>query len=373
MSRAHFLQPHQIKTMGDPRLACATFNLRRSDADEGTPHAWEKRLPAAAAFFARHRPAFVGVQEGLHEQLAELLASPALGGRYACVGQGREGGEAGEYSAILYDREQLELAVPAAGEAASEGTQWLSPEPGVPGSVGWGAMCPRVVTWARFSTRQRAAAPGATTFTACNTHLDHASPEARLQGSLAISRLLERVAAPGEPVLLVGDFNCTAASAAYRWWAGEGGMRDAFVEAGSVHSNGARGTFHAFKGLRASTQVRWRCALDAFFACSSMGAHRRRGALCCGGCCSSCCWLRPTTGTSHNLDWILFRGGSSRQAGGASVLTPLGCTIDVTSSADGTTFPSDHFPVVAEFELARAGPRVKQPAPSSSRDVVVRQ
>ena len=89
---------------------------------------------------ARHRPDLLGGQELLRHQLADLAARLP---DYAWLGAGRDdGADGGEFNPIFYRRERL--------EPLDSGTFWLSPEPARPGSRGWGAACPRVVTWARF-------------------------------------------------------------------------------------------------------------------------------------------------------------------------------------------------------------------------------
>lgn len=149
---------------------------------------------------ANNRPDMVGVQEALRFQLDEIAAEfPRLGE----VGVGREDGdEAGEYSAILYDEDRLELV--------GSDTFWLSDAPEVVASTSWGNRIPRIVTWARFRDRRTHR-----TFYVFNTHWDHESQPSR-ERSAAL--LLERIAArehPDEPVLVTGDFNAGESNPAF--------------------------------------------------------------------------------------------------------------------------------------------------------------
>jgi endonuclease/exonuclease/phosphatase family metal-dependent hydrolase len=113
-----------------------------------------------------------------------------------------DGREGGEFSAILYRTERLELL--------ESGTFWLSPTPDVPGSKGWDAALERIATWARFRDRR----------TGCrllhiNTHFDHMGEQARQESARLIRRRLPSLAG-GLPVVLTGDFNTTPSSVAYR-------------------------------------------------------------------------------------------------------------------------------------------------------------
>jgi endonuclease/exonuclease/phosphatase family metal-dependent hydrolase len=82
-------------------------------------------------------------------------------------------------------------------------TYWLSEEPDTRGSRGWGAKHPRIATEARFSDTVTKQR-----FLAVCTHLDHRSDRARTESTRLI---LERSVAPaqdqGVPVLVAGDCN----------------------------------------------------------------------------------------------------------------------------------------------------------------------
>ena len=83
------------------------------------------------------------------------------------IGVGRNDGiRAGEYAAILYNKERI--------EPLESGTFWLSDTPGVPGSTSWSNTITRICTWARFSDLQTGK-----TFFLFNLHLDHRSQQSR--------------------------------------------------------------------------------------------------------------------------------------------------------------------------------------------------
>jgi endonuclease/exonuclease/phosphatase family metal-dependent hydrolase len=208
-----------------------SFNIRYGTARDGED-AWVNRRSLVMRVVRAFDPAVVGVQEALRFQLVEITDSlPRMG----LVGAGRDDGrEAGEYSAILYDRERLEVL--------ESGTFWYSEEPSRAGSIAWGANLPRICTWARLRDRRTGAV-----FRMYNTHFDHESQESR-ERSAAL--LLERIAAGtmAEPVLVTGDFNAGEDNAAFRALVSDATvrLRDAFRE---IHPGAdSVGTFNGFRG-----------------------------------------------------------------------------------------------------------------------------
>jgi endonuclease/exonuclease/phosphatase family metal-dependent hydrolase len=170
----------------------------------------------------------------LRFQLDELQAGL---GAYGELGVGRDDGrEAGEYSAILYDRQRLEVL--------EQGNFWLSGSPGVPGSMSWGNRIPRIVTWARFRERLSGA-----TFYTFNTHWDHESQPARERSAeLLLDRIAAR-AAGKDPIIVTGDFNAGESNPAFRALtspAAAAGLRDSFRLRHPDIS--VAGTFNGFAG-----------------------------------------------------------------------------------------------------------------------------
>lgn len=183
-----------------PPLRVMSFNLRLDLASDGE-NAWPHRRDRVAALIRFHAPDVVGVQEALLPMLADLEAR--LPG-FDRVGVGRDdGGHGGEFSAILYRRERLEVV--------RQGTFWLSTTPETPGSLGWDAAYPRVATWAEFRDRQSDCGR----YLHLNTHLDHRGEEARRESARLIRRRLATLAA-SLPVVLTGDLNATPDSEPYR-------------------------------------------------------------------------------------------------------------------------------------------------------------
>jgi endonuclease/exonuclease/phosphatase family metal-dependent hydrolase len=166
-----------------------TFNIRFANPDDG-PNAWPNRRGMVAEILRAQAADFVGLQEALHTQLADLEPMPS----YARIGVGRDDGrDAGEFSPIYYRSDRFALE--------SSATFWLSPTPERPGSTGWGNHVPRICTWGRFLDRKT----GRRLYV-FNTHMDHESQPARAHGAELIAA---RIAARGtdDPVLMMGDFN----------------------------------------------------------------------------------------------------------------------------------------------------------------------
>lgn len=166
---------------------------------------------------------------------------------------------------------------------------WLSPEPHDPGSVLPGTWLPRVVNWVRLQERETGSI-----VTIYNAHLDFL-PWAPLRSARILRHMLD-THWDGSPQILMGDFNARPRSAAYLHLGAElnqtthPALLDAWEAAGE--RSGPEGTYHGGTG-----RVRW------------MG----------------------------RLDRILFR--------------PALRVVRVTTLTQGRGgfFPSDHYPVLAEF------------------------
>lgn len=173
-----------------PPLTLVSYNIRYGTAADGDNH-WTLRREPLFELLRELDADLVGLQEALDFQIAEILEALP---RYAVVGVGRDDGRAaGEYSAILFDRERLRVA--------DSGTFWFSDTPTVPASRSWGNTIPRIATWARFVDRDGRA------FWHWNVHLDHRSQASRERSTeLLAARIAARPSA-SEPVVVTGDFN----------------------------------------------------------------------------------------------------------------------------------------------------------------------
>src|SRR5688500_2630733 len=215
--------PRAVAATASP-LRVMTFNIRYDNPSDGV-NAWPNRKDWVASLVRFHGADVVGVQEALAHMLTDLDAR--LPG-FARVGVGRADGRAeGEFSAILYRAERLELL--------DSGTFWLSPTPEVPGSKGWDTAIERIATWARFRDRR----------TGCshlhlNTHFDHIGEQARQESARLIRRRIATIA-DDLPIIVTGDLNADPQSAPYRIFTRDtiagasAALRDAFGESSDGH------------------------------------------------------------------------------------------------------------------------------------------
>lgn len=212
-------------------LRVMSFNIRYGTAPDGGD-AWSFRDDFVADVIKTYRPDVLGVQEALRFQLDELHG--LLPG-YGEVGVGREdGGEQGEYAAILYDSLKVELV--------DQETFWLSDTPHEPGSTSWGNDYTRICTRATFMDRV-----SKRTFAVFNTHWDHVSQESREQSAeliMAVIRHRTRL----RRVILTGDLNAGEKNPAFQRLIRQSrnGLVDTFRQ---LHPTAdSVGTFNGFEG-----------------------------------------------------------------------------------------------------------------------------
>ena len=174
-------------------LKFMTFNIRYATVNDG-PDQWELRKDHVCDLVRDENPLAFGIQEGLHEQVAYMDQSL---GEYAFLGVGRDNGnEEGEYCAIFYQKEALEVI--------DSGTFWLSETPDQP-SLGWDASFKRICTYAKFRQKETNK-----TFLLLNTHFDHKGMEARNRSADLLIEKIKTLIHKGDPVILMGDFNLTS-------------------------------------------------------------------------------------------------------------------------------------------------------------------
>lgn len=125
-----------------------------------------------------------------------------------------------------------------------------------------------------------------------DTHLDHESAEARTEGARLVRERLRGLGWPAVPAIVCGDFNASAGGADHATWLADG-FRDTWTDTG--HRDGLDVfTFHAFRGQPDPAELR--------------------------------------------IDWILY----------SPPLRPRAAAI--VRDARPPRYPSDHYPVMADFE-----------------------
>lgn len=217
-------------------LRVMSFNVRLPAESDG-PDRWEARRALAARVIHDAAPDLIGTQE-LHKPQGDWLVAQLP--EYAWFGEGRRGGDGDEHMGVFYRTDRLQVL--ESGDFA------LSDTPEVLGSITWGHLYPRMVTWALF----RRIADGRR-FYLFNTHLPYRDEDeaARVRGARL---LLSRISAlPRDvPVVVTGDFNAAPDSPTHA--AMTGALRDAWT--GAPERAGPEATFHGFTGT-ADRRIDW--------------------------------------------------------------------------------------------------------------------
>jgi endonuclease/exonuclease/phosphatase family metal-dependent hydrolase len=235
---------------GGDEVSVMTFNIRYGTAGDGS-NRWEKRRDLVYEVIDEHGCDIVGLQEALRFQIDEIRdVLPD----YGEIGVGRDDGKTkGEYSAILYREDRLDVN--------AFGTFWLSDTPEVPGSTSWGNSITRICTWGRFTGRD-----SGRSFYVFNVHLDHRSQPSREKSVVLLARrIAERK--HRDPVIVSGDFNAGEDNPAILYLKGriefEGALPGPaktpvpLVDTFRVLRPDAKdvGTFNGFNGTRAGGKI----------------------------------------------------------------------------------------------------------------------
>ena len=240
-----------MMTVQAQTITMASYNIRYNnpdDAEEG--NGWKQRCPNICDIINFEEPVFFGAQEVLVDQLHDMQK---LLPDYSYLGVGRDDGkEAGEYAAIFYRKDRLEVM--------DSGNFWLSETPEKP-SKGWDAVCVRICTWALFKDKVTKKQ-----FYAFNLHMDHVGITARREAAkLVISRM--KNCKKGYPIILTGDFNVDQRSEVYKVFASSGILKDAYECAEKRMA--PTGTWNDFMQDRRNNE-----RIDHIFVSSDVSVHR---------------------------------------------------------------------------------------------------
>lgn len=170
-----------------------SFNIKCDETIAELPEEqkWDNRKNGLVTEIFSIKADLIGMQEVMPNQ--QKFLADNLGTLYNSVYQDRQPGATNsEGCAIYYNKNKFKIL--------ESGTFWLSETPNVVGSTSWNSRWPRICTFAILQDKQTQKI-----FSFFNTHLDHKSAEARVNGiKLIVSKIL-KLNIPG---LLTGDFNC---------------------------------------------------------------------------------------------------------------------------------------------------------------------
>ncbi len=143
-------------------------------------------------------PDSLGVQEATPQWMETL--NTELGDKYAYVGEGRNGGNKGEYSAIFYLKDKYSVV--------DSGTFWLSETPDEI-SKGWDAAFNRICTWVVLENKDTGKK-----YIHMNSHFDHKGEDAR---SNSLKMIIEKSEEYEDiPAVFTADMNVKEGSFNYK-------------------------------------------------------------------------------------------------------------------------------------------------------------
>ncbi|MEI8225738.1 MAG: endonuclease/exonuclease/phosphatase family protein [Bacteroidota bacterium] len=187
---SHKSEKYAIKIM--------TLNVRYDNPGDSI-NAWPNRASQVCNFISNEKPDILGMQEVLWRQY-EVLDSVLTD--YSSTGVGRDdGARAGEMNPVFFRKERFNMVRTI--------TFWLSDTPEVPGSRGWGASLPRIVTWMELVDKNNHEH-----FFYFNTHFAHDSDSARIMSSKILMKEVDKIS-DGSPFIITGDFNMQPSSKGY--------------------------------------------------------------------------------------------------------------------------------------------------------------
>jgi len=262
-----------------------TFNIRGFYNRDGA-NAWANREALNLATIRRRAPDLIGFQEANGRNLE--VYHRELGAYHYVAGPAYNNAEPHQYPAIFWDSNKV--------RPIECDTFWVSETPHVY-SGSWDTDCIRGAAWVRFQCIDSGA-----TIVHLNTHLDHISEQARVEGTKLILGRLAALQAGGAAAIVTGDFNAPVGSPAYTLFA-DAGFADAHLACGNDNDPARSFTYHGFEG-------------EAF---------------------------RGSDAPPRRIDWILLRDGASTRARAASC--------EIARDAARPLYPSDHYPVVADIDV----------------------
>lgn len=209
-----------------------TLNVRYDNPGDSI-NAWPNRATQVCQFITDQKPDIFGMQEVLWHQY-KLLDSVLTD--YSSVGAGRDdGARKGEMNPVFYRKDKYELI--------RNITFWLSDTPDVPGSKGWGASLPRIVTWMELSRKS-----DHEHFFYFNTHFAHDSDSARIMSAHILLNQVMEIA--GEfPFVITGDFNMQPDSKGYSILTGPNESVPVLTDAYTISSRKPSGPSFTFNGF----------------------------------------------------------------------------------------------------------------------------
>lgn len=265
-----------------------SFNIRGALKGRDGVNAWDNRASLNVHTVLRHIPDLIGFQE-LQDGNLDIYRTHLSSYLYI-KGPETDNQKPYGYNAIFWNPMRFTMM--------DAGYFWLSLTP-EKYSAAWDTTCIRAVNWVRFHCLDTGFE-----FIHFNTHLDHESDLARIEGSKLIIRKMKQLRMNNLPIILTGDFNSNPNSSVYRLFL-ENGFVDTYIASGNMNTHYAY-TFHGFTGRLYSL---------------------------------------PNNDVGGRIDWILTLDGTQK-------FQTKTCSILLDHEAP--LYPSDHYPVLSELSLIQS-------------------
>lgn len=217
-------------------ITVASFNLRMDTKNDGD-NQWSNRKELVKSLIRFHDFDIFGVQEAFKHMLdgiAELK-------EYDYIGEGRDGGDEGEHSAIIYRKDKLTLL--------ASGNFWFSETPDKVG-LGWDATCcNRICSWGKF--REKVSGK---VFFFFNSHFDHQGVVARRESAKLLLKKIKQIAGRST-VFSTGDYNATPESEPMQILVNDGLLTDSYKQSDQP-PYGTYGTYNGWSIKKQGTDER---------------------------------------------------------------------------------------------------------------------
>ena len=171
------------------KINIMTYNIRLNTDADGI-NKWDNRKEGIVSLIKNENVDILGIQEALPDQI-EYLSNQLKDYNY--IGEGRNGGNSGEYSAIYFNSKKISLK--------EEETFWLSETPRF-ASIGWDAAINRIVTLGVFYIKN-----SKKELIVYNTHFDHIGKVARDKSAIMILNHITKNNYQDRQLVVMGDLN----------------------------------------------------------------------------------------------------------------------------------------------------------------------
>ena len=196
--------PHYLKHKAPVMLAdtqseeikIMSYNVRCLTPMDMGQKSWYYRADLIMSDIASEAPGIIGFQEATKWQYRYLVDCMP---QYDSVITYRDKSIASEGCPIFYNTEQFTLI--------DKGSFWLSETPDVM-SKDWGSACYRICSYVILTENA-----SGKDFVVFNTHLDHVSDEARINGIKVVLDKIQQFG--GLPAVIMGDLNAEVGSQTY--------------------------------------------------------------------------------------------------------------------------------------------------------------